>query len=202
MLFLLALTVPSDPRPKNTARVVAGSSMSRSSYGRLKPETSSLIPTVNRGRGAGRSSSAKTPATIPGVNSFDASPYRPPVTSGIRRPPPAADDPAADNDTADDASASAASTSRNSGSPSEPGSLVRSSTATRSTEEGSAASSSAAGNGRNSRTWTTPTRSPRAARYPAVAAAVSAPGAHDHDHPLGLRVTVVRHQRVAPAGQR
>jgi hypothetical protein len=163
MLFLLALTVPSEPRPKNTARVVAGSSMSRSSYGRLDPETSSLIPTVNRGRGEVRASSARTPATIPGVNSFDDSPYRPPVTSGIRRP------------LAADASASAASTSRKSGSPSEPGSLVRSSTATRCTEGGSAVTSSAAGNGRNSRTRMTPTRSPRAARYPAVAAAVSAP---------------------------
>jgi hypothetical protein len=75
---------------------------------------------VNRGRGRSASSSAKIPATIPGVNSFDPSPYRPPVTSGS--------DPRAPAETA---SASAATTSRNSGSPSEPGSLVRSSTATR-----------------------------------------------------------------------
>src|SRR5579875_1288132 len=140
MLFLFALTVPSEPSPKNTARVAAGSSMSRpSSYGRLSPETSSLIPIVNRGRGAGRASSAKTPAAIPGVNSFDDSPYRPPVTSG-----------SAGRDPDEDASASAPSTSRNSGSPSEPGSLVRSSTAIRAADGGSAASSAAAGNGRNS----------------------------------------------------
>ena len=63
-------------------------------------------------------------------------------------------------------SASAAVTSSSNGSPAEPGSLVRSSTAIRDAVAGSAVSSSAAGNGRNSRTWTTPTRSPAATGGP------------------------------------
>ncbi len=90
---------------------------------------------------------------MPGVNSFEHSPYRPPVTAGMISRSPAAW-----------ASASAPSTSRNSGSPSDPGSLVRSSTATRRAVGGSAATSAAAGNGRYSRTWSTPTRSPCPAR--------------------------------------
>ena len=108
---------------------------------------------VNLGFGWPVASSAKMPATMPGVNSLEDSPYRPPVTTGMVARVPAAC-----------ASASAVSTSRNSGSPSDPGSLVRSSTATRRAVDGSAAISSAAGNGRNSRTVRTPTFSPRAAR--------------------------------------
>ena len=90
---------------------------------------------------------------MPGVNSLEASPYRPPVITGmvarlaggVRL-------------------GERASTSRNSGSPCEPGSLVRSSTATRRAVLGNAASSSSAGNGRNSRTVRTPTLSRRAVR--------------------------------------
>ena len=48
-MFLFAPTVPSEPRPKNTARTVSGDSMSSArSYGRLVPETSSAIPIVKR----------------------------------------------------------------------------------------------------------------------------------------------------------
>ena len=74
-MFLFAPTVPSEPSPKNTARTVSSGSMSSDgSYGRLVPETSSLMPIVNRRRGCSRASSANTPATIPGVNSLDDSP--------------------------------------------------------------------------------------------------------------------------------
>ena len=63
----------------------------------------------------------------------------------------------------------------NSGSPNEPGSLVRSSTATARVAAGNAASSASAGKGWNSRTCATPTFSPRAVRYATVCAAVCAP---------------------------
>ena len=96
--------------------------MSRSrSQSMLDPLTSSSMPTVNRRRGCSAASSSKTPVTIPGGNSLEDRPYRPPITNGIGRVPSCA-------------SASAAMTSRNSGSPREPGSLVRSSTAIRRTE--------------------------------------------------------------------
>ena len=75
-MFLFAPTVPSEPRPKNTARTVSGGSMSSArSYGRLVPETSSVIPIVNRRLAAARApSSSSTAATIAGVNSFEDSP--------------------------------------------------------------------------------------------------------------------------------
>ena len=41
------------------------------------------MPMVNRGRVPAAARSAKTPATMPGVNSFEDSPYRPPVTTGM-----------------------------------------------------------------------------------------------------------------------
>ena len=44
------------------------------SYGRLRPDTSSMMPIVNRRRGRSRASSANTPATMPGVSSFDDRP--------------------------------------------------------------------------------------------------------------------------------
>ena len=68
---------------------------------------------------------------------------------------------------------SAAQTSRYSGSPSLPGSLVRSSTAAARTVAGSASASAFAGKGRYSRTFTTPTFSPRAQSRPTVSWAVS-----------------------------
>ncbi len=165
MVFLFAPTVPSEPSPKNTARTVPSGSMSSDgSKSRLIRPTSSLMPMVNLGFGCSAARSANTPATMAGVNSLDDSPYRPPVTTGmISGLPPACP------------SASALSTSRNSGSPSDPGSLVRSSTATRRAVGGRAASSASAGNGRYSRTVATPTFSPRAARYSAVCPAVCAP---------------------------
>ena len=121
------------------------------------------MPIVNRRRGCSRASSANTPAAMPGVSSLEDRPYRPPVTRGsTARSPPVY------------ASVSAAATSRKSGSPLEPGSLVRSSTATRRTLAGSASSSSRAGNGRYSRTWSTPTRSPRPNRWATVSPIVCA----------------------------
>ena len=136
-MFLFAPTVPSEPSPKNTARWVSFGSMSSvGSKGRLVWETSSLIPIVKRRLGCSRANSSNTPATIPGVNSFEDRPYRPPITVGStsRSPAPWA-------------SVNAARTSRNNGSPSEPGSFVRSRTATRCTVGGSERASSRAGNG-------------------------------------------------------
>ena len=42
--------------------------------------TSSLIPTVKWFFGDFFASSSNTPCTMAGVNSFEASPYRPPIT--------------------------------------------------------------------------------------------------------------------------
>jgi hypothetical protein len=165
IVFLLAPTVPSEPRPKKTALVVASGVMSSvGSYRMLEPPTSSVMPTVNRRRGCSRSSSSKIPATIPGVNSLDDRPYRPPTTRGSSGSSPSMCD-----------SATAVATSRKSGSPLEPGSLVRSSTAIRRTVAGRASSSCRDGNGRNSLTCNTPTRSPRDTRVCTVSRAVSAP---------------------------
>ncbi len=75
MEFLFALTVPSEPRPKKTARTVSGDSVEKErSQGSELPETSSTIPTVKWFFGRSLPSSAKTPATIAGVNSFEDSP--------------------------------------------------------------------------------------------------------------------------------
>ena len=74
-MFLLAPTVPSEPRPKKTARTVPGGSMSSGApMEMLVPPTSSVMPTVNRRRGRSCVSSWSTPATIAGVNSLDESP--------------------------------------------------------------------------------------------------------------------------------
>ncbi len=72
-------------------------------------------------------------------------------------------------------SASAVMTSWYSGSPVAPGSLVRSSTATRCTVAGRAAASASPGNGRYSRIVTTPTRSPAALIASTASAAALAP---------------------------
>src|SRR5664279_1281143 len=112
----------------------------------LLPDTSSVIPTVNRRRGRCPPISANTPATIAGVNSFDDNPYRPPDTRGNTANSPSAY-----------ASFNAATTSRNNGSPIDPGSFVRSNTPTRVTDGGNASNNSRAGNGRYNRTCTTPT---------------------------------------------
>jgi hypothetical protein len=82
--FRLALTVPSLPRPKNTARMTSsGSVENERSTARLVFVTSSTIPTVKWFLGSATSSSANTAAAIAGVNSFDESPYRPPITRGM-----------------------------------------------------------------------------------------------------------------------
>ena len=66
-------------------------------------------------------------------------------------------------------------TSLNSGSPSAPGSLQRSSTAIARVVAGSAASIAAGAKGRYSRTFSTPTFSPCAIRCSTVSCTVSAP---------------------------
>src|SRR5439155_1473993 len=75
MEFLLAPTVPSAPRPKNTARTTSSASMSSaSSKGRDRWVTSSTMPTVKCFFGRGLFNSPKTALTIAGVNSFDDNP--------------------------------------------------------------------------------------------------------------------------------
>ena len=71
----LALTVPSLPRPKNTARVTSSPSVEKSSSeSRLRKVTSSLMPTMNRGFGWALASSSYTAFTWAGVNSFELRP--------------------------------------------------------------------------------------------------------------------------------
>src|SRR3990172_10712611 len=116
ILALLALTVPSDPRPKNIAWcAVASSAENSGSTSKLWWLTSSLMPTLKCNLGSALPSSAKTAAAIAGVNSFEDSPKRPPITLGAQVP--------------SGASRKADCTSRYSGSPTAPGSLQRSSTA-------------------------------------------------------------------------
>ena len=163
-----ALTVPSLPRPTNTARITSsGSVVNERSTGRLVPDTSSTMPTVKWFFGSSASSSAKTAAAMAGVNSFDERPYRPPITRGI--PPSNRTRPAVSSST------SAVTTSWYSGSPGAPGSFVRSSTAIRRTVDGIAATSASVENGRNSRTFTAPTRSPRAIRASTVSSTAPHP---------------------------
>ncbi len=73
-VFLLAPTVPSDPRPKKTAltrEVSAGKSMGTS---RELFDTSSTIPTTDWRWGAGVPASVNTAAAMAGVNSLLDSP--------------------------------------------------------------------------------------------------------------------------------
>ena len=75
MLFLLAPTVPSEPRPKNTARNTRSDSVANErSTARLVRETSSVMPTVKWLRGAAADSSSNTALAMAGVNSFDDRP--------------------------------------------------------------------------------------------------------------------------------
>ena len=95
MVLRLALTVPSLPRPKNTAcRDARSASVWRSaSHSRLVPPTSSWMPIVTSCRGSGRAGYLEKvwadesgrvvvvddplpniAATMPGVNSFDDRP--------------------------------------------------------------------------------------------------------------------------------
>ena len=67
---------------------------------------------------------------------------------------------------------------------------------------GSAASSASVGNGRYRRTTATPTRSPRAAQLVDGLLRRAGPGAHQHDHSLGVGRSVVVDEVVLPAGQR
>ena len=75
MEFLFALTVPSLPRPKKTARTTSsGSGANEASTGRLVPLTSSTIPTVKWFFGGSAASSSNTAAAMAGVNSLDDRP--------------------------------------------------------------------------------------------------------------------------------
>ena len=69
-------TVPSEPRPKNTARTTSGSvsDVYDSSTVRESPDTSSMMPTVKRRRASSFAISSKTDLTIAGVNSLPESP--------------------------------------------------------------------------------------------------------------------------------
>ncbi len=70
-----ALTVPSLPSPKNTARTVPSDSVRKSvSTGKLRCVTSSTIPTVKCVGGSGSIRASKTAFAIAGVNSFDDRP--------------------------------------------------------------------------------------------------------------------------------
>jgi hypothetical protein len=72
---LLAPTVPSDPRPKNTARRLSGSSVeNEASTGRLVWETSSAMPTVKWLRGVSAARPSRAALAMAGVNSLEASP--------------------------------------------------------------------------------------------------------------------------------
>ncbi|OQC68230.1 MAG: hypothetical protein BWX47_01918 [candidate division Hyd24-12 bacterium ADurb.Bin004] len=123
MEFLFAPTVPSEPSPRNTAWCIPGDSRLNSSLtSRDECVTSSSIPTVKCLMGEGFPASSKTAATMAGVNSLLPRPYLPPITLTEERP----------------VSASALTTSRYSGSPADPGSLVRSRTATVDADSGSA----------------------------------------------------------------
>ena len=95
--------------------------------------------------------SSNTPFAIAGVNSFDDSPYRPPIIRGCS---------ANGAVPLENASLNAVSTSWYSGSPSAPGSLVLSSTAIDFTVAGSAARKASAANGRYSLTFSSPSFSP------------------------------------------
>ena len=75
MEFLFAPTVPSAPRPKNSARTTSGGSMSKlASTARLVCDTSSVIPIVNPRFGSGFFSSSKTVLAIAGSKSFEDKP--------------------------------------------------------------------------------------------------------------------------------
>ena len=138
----------------------------------------------------GAPSSSNTALTIAGVNSFDARPYRPPMTRGDRASPPVPPRRPAP-----------ATTSRYSGSAAAPGSLVRSSTATRAhgrrqrREQGARPGTAGTG-GPVSR----PTRSPAATSASTVSRAAPAPEPMSTIDPLGVGRAVVVDEVVAPAG--
>ena len=75
--FLFAPTVPSAPRPKNTARTVLGRFDAES---RRRPSSDKLRHVVDdadgemRASAPGRSSSSNTALAIAGVNSFEPRP--------------------------------------------------------------------------------------------------------------------------------
>ena len=73
--FLLAPTVPSEPRPKNMQRTVStGSTEKDGSNSRLVCETSSLMPTVKWFLGSGFFNSSSAALSMAGVNSLDDRP--------------------------------------------------------------------------------------------------------------------------------
>ncbi len=73
--FLLAPTVPSEPRPKKTARLTSSGSMSNSgSTASDVCVTSSTMPTVKWFLGFSLASSSSTALSIAGVNSLEERP--------------------------------------------------------------------------------------------------------------------------------
>ncbi len=75
IVFLLAPTVPSEPRPQKTARVTSSASVSKlASTSSEVCVTSSVIPTVKWFFGRSSERLSRTALTIAGVNSFDESP--------------------------------------------------------------------------------------------------------------------------------
>ena len=73
--FLLAPTVPSEPRPKNTARLTPSiSALKLRSGSSDRWVTSSMMPTVKCGFGSLFFSSSKTALAIELLNSFDDRP--------------------------------------------------------------------------------------------------------------------------------
>ena len=184
-MFLFAPTVPSEPRPKKTARTVPGGSMSSDgSYGRLMPDTSSVMPMVNRRRGRSRASSANTPGdhargellrrqAVPAAGHQG---QHLALAAGVRL--------GQRGDHVEEERLAGRA-----------GSLVRSSTATRRAVAGSASSSARAGNGRYSRTCSTPDPLALRAQVGHGLAGGLRGRAHHHDHPLGLRMAGVIHDR-------
>ena len=81
--FLLAPTVPSEPRPQNLQDTVSADSVTRGSWtSRLRCVTSSLTPMVNRCFPFSSFMLSNTALIWAGVTSRPARPYRPPYTSG------------------------------------------------------------------------------------------------------------------------
>ena len=137
-----------------------------------------MMPTVNRRRGRSRASSANTPATMPGRELLRRQPVAAAghprhdlaLAVGVRL--------AEGGDDVEVAAARRSSRAPWCGPARRSGARVA----------GSASTSACAGKGRYSRTWTTPTFSPRALSAATVSATVSAPEPITTSDPLGLRV--------------
>lgn len=140
MAFLLADTVPSDPMPQKMHWRVPGGQVSGSGpHTSERKVTSSSMPTEKLFLGTGACALSKTAAAMPGVNSREPSPKRPPrILMWLAVP------------------TSEVATSMYSGSPTPPDSLVRSSTVMVFTVRGSVSRNALASHGRNSFVCTIP----------------------------------------------